>query len=327
MPVKKYDKPNKTIQCIRLLKILKSQHYVKKNEIAYLLGEQTTRNINNYKNTLYDAGYPIHYKSGRYGGYYLENDGMLPSASLDEDQIKSLRTSYEYLLKESQVPNKQLLMDYLGNLFLEKENNFNEEQLALYGHFPLSMPRDEIERRYYIIQTAIDSKRKIKVLYRGYNADSERILHPYKLFKFSNWLLFAKRENSKQDNNVYSNFKLHRMLTIELLDETYELDPTYDESDHFDKSGTKDTTVHLKLRVYGKMGRFLDEKIHGENQVVKCLDEKKHIYSFEADMKNELVIRKFILSFGSRCEVLEPLEIREEMIRDAKQTLYRYEKN
>lgn len=38
----------------------------KKTEIAYLLGEETTRNINNYKkNTLYDAGYPIHYKPGK----------------------------------------------------------------------------------------------------------------------------------------------------------------------------------------------------------------------------------------------------------------------
>ncbi len=39
---------------------------------------------------------------------------------------------------------------------------------------------------------------------------------------------------------------------------------------------------------------------------------------FEADMRNDLVIMKFILSFGSRCEVIEPSKIRDEMIADSK---------
>ncbi|GAB6110090.1 RtcB family protein [Fusibacter bizertensis] len=41
MPIKKYDKPNKTVQCIRMLRILKSKRFMKKTEIAYLLGEDT----------------------------------------------------------------------------------------------------------------------------------------------------------------------------------------------------------------------------------------------------------------------------------------------
>ncbi|MGX8797736.1 hypothetical protein ACR6HW_17005 [Fusibacter sp. JL298sf-3] len=122
MPIKKYDKPNKTIQCIRLLKILKSKQYVKKAEIAYLLGEETTRNINNYKNTLYDAGYPIAYKSGKHGGYYLEFDAMLPSMKPNALELKALSTAYEFLLKESQVPHKNVLLDYIGNALLENIN-------------------------------------------------------------------------------------------------------------------------------------------------------------------------------------------------------------
>lgn len=119
MPIIKSDKPNKTIQCIRLLKILKSKKYVKKAEIAYLLGEETTRNINNYKNTLYDAGYPIQYKPGRYGGYYLEFETMLPSMRPNAMQLKALSAVYEYLLKEGTMPHKQLLLDFLGGPFLK----------------------------------------------------------------------------------------------------------------------------------------------------------------------------------------------------------------
>lgn len=319
MPVKKYDKPNKTIQCIRMLKILKSKKYVKKSEIAYLLGEETVRNINNYKNTLYDAGYPIYYKSGKHGGYYLEFDAMLPSMKMNEIKLQSLSLAYEYLLKESNVPNKNVLLDYLGNAFLENEKTFSNEELALYGHFPLSMTPEEIERRYYIIQTAIDSKKKVKILYKGYSNDNYRIIHPYKLFKFTNWIVFAYDEKVvNHSQSRFNKFKLHRMLDIELLDEEFEVDSGYVEEEHFDRSGTKESTTHVKLKIFGRMGRMLDEKVYGQNQVVTCLDTKKHVYLFEADMRNSLVILKFILSFGSRCEVIEPVELRDEMIKDAK---------
>ncbi|QUI25355.1 RtcB family protein [Vallitalea pronyensis] len=326
MPRKKYDKPNKTIQCIRLLKILKSKKYVKKAEIAYLLGEETTRNINNYKNTLYGAGYPIGYKSGKYGGYYLEFDAMLPSMKMNDIQLKLLGTAYEYLLKESNVPNKKTLLDYLGNAFLENEQTKHNEALALYGHFPLSMPSEEIERRYYIIQTAIDSKRKVKILYKGYNKDSYHIIHPYKLFKYTNWIVFAYDESIKHMLSSFNKFKLHRMIDIELLKDGYTIDSHYKEEAFFDKEGAKEHVTHVKLKVYGRMGRMLEEKVYGQNQVVRCLDSNMHIYLFEADMRNTLVIKKFILSFGSRCEVIEPKELREEIIADAKKTLHYYEK-
>lgn len=327
MPVKKYDKPNKTIQCIRMLKILKSKQYVKKAEIAYLLGEETVRNINNYKNTLYDAGYPIYFKSGKHGGYYLEFDAMLPSMKMNEMELESLSVAYEYLLNEINIPNKKTLLDYIGNAFLENEKKYSSEELALYGHFPLSMPAEEIERRYYIIQTAIDSKRKVRVLYRGYNNDHYRVIHPYKLFKFTNWIVFAFDEKMKHHSDAkFNKFKLHRMIEIELLDETYTHDPSYLEEEHFGKSSMKEATTHVKLKIFGRIGRMLSEKVYGENQNVTCLDSNKHIYLFEADMRNSLVILKFILSFGSRCEVIEPAQLREEIIRNANRTLNHYKK-
>ncbi len=327
MPIKKYDKPNKTIQCIRLLKILKSKKYVKKAEIAYLLGEETTRNINNYKNTLYDAGYPIYYKPGKNGGYTLEFDAMLPSMKMNDFQLKSLSVAYEYLLKESNVPNKNTVLDYLGSAFLENEKTYSNDELALYGHFPLSMPLEEIEKRYYIIQTAIDSRRKVRILYKGYKQDNYKVIHPYKLFKYTNWLVFACDESvSNKKYSRFNKFKLHRMKEIELLDDEYTEDTNYNEEDYFDKQGTKEDSTHVKLKIYGRMGRMLDEKIYGQNQIVTCLDPKRHIYLFEADIRNALVIRKFILSFGSRCEVIEPAEIRDEIVTEAKRTLRSYEK-
>ncbi len=116
------------------------------------------------------------------------------------------------------------------------------------------------------------------------------------------------------------------MKEIELLDEKFEVNQDYREEAYFDTKGTTEPTTYVKLKVYGRMGRMLDEKIYGQNQVVTCLDGQKHIYLFEADMRNDLVIRKFILSFGSRCEVIEPESIRRDIIMEAKRTAGHYEK-
>lgn len=326
MPVKKYDKPNKTIQCIRMLKILKSKQYLKKSEIAYLLGEATTRNINNYKNTLYDAGYPIHYKPGKNGGYYLEFDTMLPANRLNETQLKSLSSAYDFLLKESNVPHKDTLLDYLGGAFLENHRPATSEELALYGHFPLRMSLDELDRRYYIMQTAIDAKHKVKVLYRGYRGDNYKIIHPYKLYKYTNWMVLAYDESLMHTKYTkMTSLKLHRMLEIARLDEPFEVDAAYDDKQYFDQVGKREPTYRVKLKIFGNMGRMLDEKIYGQNQLVTCLDEKAQVYLFEADMKNELVILKFVLSFGSRCEVIAPQHIKRQIIYDASKIIDRYE--
>ncbi len=328
MPVKKYDKPNKTIQCIRMLKILKSKKYLKKSEIAYLLGEETTRNINNYKNTLYDAGYPIAYKPGRNGGYYLEFDMMLPRMKMNEEALKSLSTAYEYVMKESHMPHKKLVLDYLGNAFLENQATYNHEDLALFGHFPLKMPLDEIEKRYYTIQTAIDSKRKVKILYKGYKGNHYRVIQPYKLYKYVNWIVFAYDESIVNSHySPFTSFKLHRMIDIELLEETFTPRSQFSEEMYFDQVGTKTEVYHVKLKIFGPIGRMLDERVYGQNQSVTCLDDHHHIYLFEADMKNEWVILKFILSFGSKCQVIEPAKMRQAVLENAKETLDCYEKN
>lgn len=73
---------------------------------------------------------------------------MLPSMKMDDFQLKSLSVAYEYLLKESNVPNKKnTVLDYLGSAFLENEKTYSNDELALYGHFPLSMPPEEIEKK------------------------------------------------------------------------------------------------------------------------------------------------------------------------------------
>lgn len=328
MPRTIQNKPSKTIQCIRMLKILKSKQYIKKDEMASLLGEETTRNIVNYKNALYDAGYYIDYKPGKYGGYHLVHDTLLPNTLIKEETITALTQIYEYALKDKNFVNRQLFLDFVSNILSTNDSHFKESNSTLFGHFPLAMSDADIQKRYYTIQTAIDSKRKVKIKYKGYHSDIERIIHPYKLFKYQNWHVYAEDIRENQKEPTYTQFKLHRIKELEILDEEFKVDINYDENEHFTARGlSTDTPIYLKLKIYGPLGRMIDEKIYGENQVVTIENKRRKNYNFEATMYDRGVVIKFVLSMGSSVKVLEPKWLQKVVIDNSKKIIEFYKRD
>lgn len=307
MPVYIQDKPSKTVQCIRMIRILKSQKYVKKKEIAELLGETTTRNINNYKNALYDAGYVIDFKPGKYGGYFLVHDQLLPASNLKREQLDSLAVMYDYVLEDNNFAYRSLFLDFVGNILGANDTVIKSDSPGLFGHFPLRMSTDEIQKRYYILNTAIDSHKKVWINYSSYRKDIERVIHPYRLYKFNNWHVYAIDDRVSNKKNEYTSFKLHRIKEIKLLDDEFKVDVNYNEEEHFSDRGLhSDYSTDVELRVYGPYGRTLDEKLYGKNQIVTLENEKRLVYNFKATMYDRMVILKFVLSMGANCKVISP---------------------
>lgn len=329
MPKTIQDKPSKTIQSIRMLKILKSKEFVTKKEIASLLGESTLRNINNYKNALYDAGYQIEYKPGINGGYYLVHDQLLPSSNINRDQVEALSQVYIYVLEDKNFINRQVFLDFVSNILSSNDSVKNSNNHYLFGHFPLSMSDSDIQKRYYILQTAIDSHRKVKIKYKGYHSDIERVIHPLKLFKFQNWHVYAvDTRESKQGKNTYTQFKLHRILKIELLEESFVEEVGFDVNEHFtDRGLVTDTPFYVKLRIYGPMGRTIDEKVYGKNQKVYLDNKSRQTYNFEATMYDRFVVLKFVLSLGEHCKVIEPQWLKREVVHNAHKIIEYYKRD
>lgn len=329
MPIIKQDKPSKTVQSIRMLKILKSKQYTKKEELASLLGETTTRNINNYKNALYDAGYYIDYQPGKEGGYYLVHDHIIPSATIQKEQIDALSQIYDYVLEDKNFVNRQLFLDFLSNILGNSDSSNKPINKFLFGHFPLSMKDNDIQNRYYLLQTAIDSGRKVKINYKGYYSDNIHIIHPIRLFKFQNWHIYAiDTRETRVGKNRYTAFKLHRIIDIELLPDHFEKDKEYEDSEHFSDRGlVTDQPINVKLLIYGSIGRTMDEKIYGENQKVELVNKNRMNYTFEARMYDPMVVLKFVLSLGSNCKVIEPLWLKKAVVENSKRIIEFYKRD
>ncbi|MFZ5967324.1 MAG: helix-turn-helix transcriptional regulator [Bacillota bacterium] len=145
------------------------------------------------------------------------------------------------------------------------------------------------------------------------NKKSHRTVEPYQLvLKTSNWYLRGYC-TSKQDFRI---FKLSRISALEILDETFiprEFNPKpLDGSDWIEKR-----IITIKLLVDESLGERMVEFCGEEN--VEPYGNNKLIVNFPF-VEDELGYN-LLLSFGNKCECLEPENVRGEIIRRIKDLL------
>ena len=72
---------NRTALCIRMLQLLKTLGRMQITELAQAL-ETNPRNVREFRRELETAGYVIRQTRGRYGGYELDGEVLLPALAL-----------------------------------------------------------------------------------------------------------------------------------------------------------------------------------------------------------------------------------------------------
>ena len=79
----------KTSNCLKMLQILSSGRVYKGQELADIL-ETNIRNIAEYRTELEMAGYYIEGIPGKYGGYRLITQSVIPTVRLNEAEQRAL---------------------------------------------------------------------------------------------------------------------------------------------------------------------------------------------------------------------------------------------
>lgn len=298
----------KVAQAIKMINYLASVKKATREELANVL-ETNVRNITEYRKELINAGYDIGYQNGVGGGYYLDGDNILPNPRLKESEKKALLEASSYLNARYDFLNKEEFDLALGKVLNSCYVNKDIDSPMIIDRFPLVMKEDEIKYRYNIISEALASKRKIKISYMSSkNRVSEHILHPYKIYMYNlAWFVLAFNETIHD----VGYFKLNRIEKIELLNDKYTISKTFNESNYLDQYGMKNNgeyiSVSIKLRA--PYAALVKERIYGKNQQIISVDDNTTI--LKCDMQNLASIVSFVLGFGSKAEVLEPLELKE----------------
>jgi predicted DNA-binding transcriptional regulator YafY len=93
----------KAAMCIRMLQYLNTGRIYKVSELAELLGTNP-RNVVEYKKELDEVAsennydFDIENLPGRYGGYRINGEAIIPSLGLSHDEKNSLTEALNYLL-------------------------------------------------------------------------------------------------------------------------------------------------------------------------------------------------------------------------------------
>lgn len=295
---------SKTSQCIKLLRILYSRR--QPVNITELAGELETnpRNIPEYVKELRLIGFDIEPVHGKYGGYMLNRDSTFPAVRLSDGEREAFMTGYEYLLARNdfmEIENYKKAMQKISSAIVNRDSVMDETMLA--HRFPLAMPQQELEKRYFAIQQCILNKTVLEIKYLSQkNEITQRAIHPYKLFMYNNaWFVLGFDESK----GAILYFKLNRIQDFSVQHRKFVQLLTYKESDYLDEYGMKNNGewYPIKLKLTGKYAMLVKERVYGKEQTTEEIDGGTVL---SVKMQNKEDIEKFVLGFGENCEVLEP---------------------
>ena len=309
----------KTAKCLQMLQELNTGRTYKISELAEIL-HTNPRNVIEYKeelNSLNDeldspSGCYIISTSGKYGGYTLNGNAVIPALRLNDDEKNSLIKAYSYIKARNDFPEAPYFLNAIKKCMsrLEIEDKDSEETLVV-DRYPLAMSSTEVNKRYNLLNEAIKKRLVITIDYLSNdNVVRSRNIQPYKLYMYNNqWFVLAYCELAKG----YRYFKLCRIEKYKNTGKKFSRDIFFKESDYFDNFGmTRNSEdYHIKLQLFGAAAMYVKDYIYGKNQKITNGENGSTI--LEVDLRYKSNVVRFVMQFVGECKVIEPEWLKEDV--------------
>ncbi len=288
---------------IKMVTLLQSRGRMNLRELSEEL-EVSERQIRTYRNDLEMGGIFITSNRGKYGGYQLESS-YLNYINLTLNEVAILNN-----VKEQLKYDKNMYALELESIY-HKVNSVYKQKKGIEGYAnyfvvenKANAYEDEVKQKYYDINMAIVTKKKIKIEYKSINSGiSERIVRPYGMYTYKGDLYFMGYCEKRED---ILDFKICRILSMSITNENFEIPKDFSlEKYYINCIGIfKEEEIDIKLKVKHPFSVIISEKIWVDNQKIKDVDDNTII--FEATMRGYTEIKSWILSMGHYVEVLSP---------------------
>ena len=311
----------KVNNALRMLAILRSRKKVTRKQLAEEL-EVDIRQITRYKEDLEYAGVTITEIKGRYGGYILENKDYLLNLELSDNESLSLSKTKDFL-KGQGLHFYNDLSSAIEKIktINPKDNNYDSENIYNKG-IKIKANNQEESEKWLTINDGIINSRKIKIKYMDSKGNiTERKIHPYGLYTYygSNYFI-----GKCEERNALRQFKLVRIKNIELLKEKFEKD-NFDLNDYLKNTlGIfKDKTYKVKLIItYPYAMGFKEYSWTEDEEIEDYIKEGYIIYKATVEGKTEII--PWIMGMGIACTVLEPRDLKNDIVKAYKEALNNY---
>ena len=268
--------------------------------------EVSVRTIYRDIDALSGAGIPVYTEAGRNGGIHLLNDFVLDKTILSETEKQEILAALQSIHITRNMDGSRTLQK-LSALFQLHSENWLEVDFSRWGN-----PGYDNET-FELLRSAVIRRRNVKLRYAGsYEEIRERTVQPYKLvYKAKAWYLQAFC-TEKQDWRV---FKLNRILELEVLEEGFsQLNPP----------GPIETFEGEYPKVTLRFPKEMSYRVYDEFDKTQIQRQENGDLIVSANMPEDPWLIGFLLSFGTRVDILSPAHLKEAAAEQAKLI---YEKN
>ena len=304
---------------VSMIMILLDKERIGAQELADMF-EVSPRTIYRDIDTINMAGIPVRSTSGVGGGFEIMENYKLDKKVFSNADLSALLMGLSSL---SNTVRGDELVNALAKVksFIPADKAKDIELKANQIHVDLSpwMGNRNIGLYLETIKTALQESRLVSFQYSAHRGNkTERVVEPYQLvLKNSHWY-FQGYCHMRSD---YRLFKLSRISNLQMQVETFiprdYQNPILEFSDVLETIQTK-----IKIRIHkAVIDRVLDYCAYEE----LTPDGDEHYIVYFPFIENDYYF-DIPLSFGNKCECLEPLHIRAEMKRRIHDIAILYEK-
>lgn len=261
-------------------------------------------------------------------GYYLEDMPRLPALQYTFSEALALLLAMQAARQVSGVGSAELAaaVARLEALFpLE----FSPMLRHIIAQPSMTAQREHRQQMLMMLNQALLQQRKVEIVYetrsRG-GAVSKRVIRPYHIMPYvRSWQLIAYCEQRE----AIRMFKVDRVKEATLLDDRYNIPTDFDVDAYMGSGwgamrGGSGDPVHVVLRFDSEAGQWVSEEYwHPSQEAEELLDGRVVFKLCIAAITPEFV--NWVLYYGSRVEVVEPKELREQVAEEHRRAGAMYE--
>lgn len=329
----------KIVDFIKAVDLFSRPQGVTRKEFAEHFDIKDLKALYRARNVIEMLGFPV---------VEMDTDGKEKRWSLAEDYVKKL--------PNISIPNLNLTLSEIIFLYLVKgestlykgtgiekhiEAAFNklalfipEKAAACIDRIKfLSISNSKFSKDYAGKEEIIDqlteailTRQTCRIKYHAFydNKKKQFKIDPLHFFKSNEGLYLLVNTTSFGEIRPLA---VERILHIEITGTHFQyptnLDPTKLLETAFDIVYGK--PFHVKIQFSGKVARYIKERIWSKTQTIEELDDGSVILSMQTSGKRDVKI--WILSYGPDAMVLEPEELRKEVLSDIRETYLKYRNN
>lgn len=280
---------------------------------------KTVRRDLNYLRDHYGA--PVEFDRLRNGWRYTEPTYKLPAVIITEGELLAVFLAGQLLRQHAGAPYEQDLQRALRKLeqLLPDEISIHWNAIEQAHSFRSSVTSLHDVDTFRQLADAVLHKRQLRLTYWTASRDisSERVVDPWHLACIDGeWYLIGYC-HSRKDQRMFAPARIRKLVETGesfIVPEDFRIADFFDGTFRVIRDESK-PLQQVRLRFAPSAAKYIREKVWHPSQTLHNESDGGAVLEFS--LRSLLEVRRWILSWGSECEVLQPPALRADIAREA----------